>query len=86
MTYPEYLTACAVMDKVNEIDKAIEYMETVPVSTECYEAVKDMLEYDKKGLIDEFHNICCSKAGNTIETIENDKASKSKIDDLEIHC
>lgn len=83
MTYPEYLAACAVMDKVNEIDKAIEYMETVPVSTECYEAVKDMLEYDRQSLIDEFHNICSSKAGNTIK---NDKTSKSKIDDLEVHC
>lgn len=83
MTFPEYLTACSVMDKVNEIDKAIEYMETVPVSTECYEAVKDMLKYDKQKLIDEFHDIRCSKAGNTIK---NDKASESEIDDLEVHC
>lgn len=36
---------------IDEIEKAIVYMETVPVSTECYNAIVDMLDYEKQCII-----------------------------------
>ena len=66
MNYKTYLTACAIMHKVELIEKAIEYMETIPVSTECYNAIIDMLKYEKEGLIDDFIKLADNSAGDTI--------------------
>lgn len=91
MKYKTYLTACAVMDKVNEIDKAIEYMETVPVSTECHDAIIDMLKYDKEGLIEDFKKLCDIEdpSYNTEEDYNDTKVLPKKYDDrddLTVHC
>lgn len=59
MDYKTFLTACALDHKMELIDKAIEYMETVPVSTECYSAIVDMLKYDKEGLVEDFRKLTC---------------------------
>lgn len=59
MKYKDYLVACMIMEKVNKIEKAMEYMETVPMSTDCYNAIIDMLKYEKEGLIDNFRKIEC---------------------------
>lgn len=64
MRYHEYLTACGIMQKVDNIDKAIEYMETVMISEEAYKAIVDMLKYEREGLIEEFRQLSSSSAGN----------------------
>ena len=59
MDYKTFLTACTLDHKMDLIDKAIEYMETVPVSTECYNAIVDMLKYDKEGIAEDFRKLTC---------------------------
>ena len=59
MDYRTFLTACAIDHKMELIDKAIEYMETVPMSTECYNAIVDMLKYEKEGLAEDFRKLTC---------------------------
>ena len=45
------------MNRIESIETAIEYMETVQCSKECMEAVVDMLKYDQHSLYDEFAKI-----------------------------
>lgn len=59
MDYKTFLTACALDHKMDLIDKAIEYMETVPMSTECHDAIVDMLKYEKEGLAENFRKLTC---------------------------
>lgn len=59
MDYRTFLTACAIDHKMELIDKAIEYMETVPMSAECYNAIVDMLKYEKEGLAEDFRKLTC---------------------------
>lgn len=73
MKYHDYLTACAIMHKVDLIEKAVEYMETVPVSTEAYEAIKDMLNYEKEGLIDNFRTLAEKSSKEPIDIEEERK-------------
>lgn len=70
MDYKTFLTACALDHKMELIDKAIEYMETVPVSTECHDAVVDMLKYEKEGIAEDFRQLTCESC------IENYKKSQ----------
>ena len=71
MDYKTFLTACTLDHKMDLIDKAIEYMETVPVSTECYNAIVDMLKYDKEGITEDFRKLTCESC------IENYKRAQS---------
>lgn len=82
MEYKTYLVACSIEHKMDLIDKAIEYMETVPVSTEAYEAIVDMLKYEKHGLIEDFKHLeCCPSEEEMVEFSKfNDR------DELEVHC
>lgn len=73
MKYHDYLTACAIMHKVDLIEKAVEYMETVPVSTEAYEAIKDMLNYEKEGLIENFRTLAEKSSKEPIDIKEERK-------------
>ena len=59
MDYKTFLTASALDHKMELIDKAIEYMETVPVSTECHDAIVDMLKYEKEGIAEDFRQLTC---------------------------
>lgn len=88
MDYKTYLTACALDHKMDLIDKAIEYMETVPVSTEAYEAIVDMLKYEKSGLIEDFKHLeCCHSEEEMVEFSKFDNRDDLVIlDDLEVHC
>lgn len=70
MDYKTFLTACALDHKMDLIDKAIEYMETVPMSTECHDAIVDMLKYEKEGLAENFRKLTCESC------IENYKKSQ----------
>ena len=82
MDYKTFLTACTLDHKMDLIDKAIEYMETVPVSTEAYEAIVDMLKYEKHGLIEDFKHLECCPS-------EEEMSEFSKLndrDELEVHC
>lgn len=82
MKYHDYLTACAIMHKVDLIEKAMEYMETVPMSTDCYNAIIDMLKYEKEGLIDNFKKIEC-----VCDYDDDTRISKPVTrDDLEFNC
>lgn len=82
MKYHDYLTACAIMHKVDLIEKAMEYMETVPMSTDCYNAIIDMLKYEKEGLIDNFRKIEC------VCDYDDDTRTAKPVtrDDLEFNC
>ena len=73
MKYRDYLTACTIMHKTDLIEKAIEYMETVPVSTEAYEAIKDMLNYEKEGLIENFRTLAEKSSKEPIDIEEERK-------------
>ena len=77
MKYRDYLTACGLMHKVDLIEKAIEYMETVPVSTEAYEAIVDMLKYEKEGLIENFRTLA-EKSSNEQINIEEEREEMKK--------
>lgn len=77
MKYHDYLTACAIMHKVDLIDKAMEYMETVPVSTEAYEAIVDMLKYEKEGLIENFRTLA-EKSSKEEINIEEEREEMMK--------
>lgn len=77
MKYHDYLTACGLMHKVDLIEKAIEYMETVPVSTEAYEAIKDMLNYEKEGLIENFRTLA-EKSSKEQINIEEEREEMKK--------
>ena len=82
MEYKTYLMAATIEHKIDLIDKAIEYMETVPVSTEAYEAIVDMLKYEKHGLIEDFKHLECCPS-------EEEMSEFSKLndrDELEVHC
>lgn len=57
MTTSKYLEAQCVMEKIDSVEKAMEYMETVHCSTECYNAIKDMLSYERQSLIQDFQKI-----------------------------
>ena len=57
MTTKKYIQAQQLMNRIESIETAIEYMETVQCSKECYEAVVDMLKYDQRSLYDEFAKI-----------------------------
>lgn len=59
MDYKTFLTASTLDHKMDLIDKAIEYMETVPVSSECYDAIVDMLKYDKEKIAEDFRKLTC---------------------------
>lgn len=59
MDYKTFLTAAALDHKMELIDKAIEYMETVPTSTECHDAIVDMLKYEKEGIAENFRQLTC---------------------------
>lgn len=59
MDYKTFLTASALDHKMELIDKAIEYMETVPMSTDCHDAVVDMLKYEKEGIAEDFRKLTC---------------------------
>lgn len=82
MDYKTFLTACALDHKMDLIDKAIEYTETVPVSTEAHDAIVDMLKYEKHGLIEDFKHLECCPSEEEMEEFSkfNDR------DDLEVHC
>ena len=88
MEYKTYLMAATIEHKIDLIDKAIEYMETVPVSTEAYEAIVDMLKYEKHGLIEDFKHLeCCPSEEEMSEFSKlNDRDDLVILDDLEIHC
>ena len=88
MEYKTYLIAATIEHKIDLIDKAIEYMETVPVSTEAYEAIVDMLKYEKHGLIEDFKHLeCCPSEEEMVEFSKFDNRDDLVIlDDLEIHC
>ena len=74
MDYKTYLTACAIEHKIDLVEKAIEYMETVPLSTECYNAIVDMLKYEKHGLIENFKHLeCCPTEEEMVEFSKIDK-------------
>ena len=74
MDYKTYLTACAIEHKIDLVEKAIEYMETVPLSTECYNAIVDMLKYEKHGLIEDFKHLeCCPTEEEMVEFSKIDK-------------
>ena len=77
MKYRDYLTACTIMHKTDLIEKAIEYMETVPVSTEAYEAIKDMLNYEKEGLIENFRTLA-EKSSKEQINIEEEREEMMK--------
>jgi division protein CdvB (Snf7/Vps24/ESCRT-III family) len=57
MTTKKYIQAQGLMNRIESIETAIEYMETVQCSKECMEAVVDMLKYDQRSLYDEFAKI-----------------------------
>lgn len=59
MDYKTFLTASALDHKMELIDKAIEYMETVPLSTERYTAIIDMLKYEKECIAEDFRQLTC---------------------------
>lgn len=77
MKYRDYLTACGLMHKVDLIEKAMEYMETVPVSTEAYEAIVDMLKYEKEGLIENFITLA-EKSSKEQINIEEEREEMKK--------
>lgn len=82
MEFRTYLTACAIEHKIDLVEKAIEYMETVPLSTECYNAIVDMLKYEKHGLIEDFKHLeCCPNEEEIVEMTKN-----CHRDDLEFNC
>lgn len=84
MNYKTFLTACALDHKMELIDKAIEYMETVPMSTECYNAIVDMLKYDKEKIAEDFRQLTCENC------VRSCKESQCRIqitrDDLDFNC
>ena len=88
MEYKTYLMAATIEHKIDLIDKAIEYMETVPVSTEAYEAIVDMLKYEKHGLIEDFKHLeCCPSEEEMVEFSKfDDRDDLVILDDLEVHC
>ena len=51
----KYLKAKQIMDKIDDIEQAIEYMETVHCSKECYEAIVQLLIYEQTCLYNQFH-------------------------------
>ena len=57
MTTDIYLEAQSIMDRIDSIDQAIEYMETVKCSTECYNAIIDMLKYDRESFVEQFRKL-----------------------------
>lgn len=67
MEYKTYLVACSIEHKIDLIEKAIEYMETVPLSAEAYEAIVDMLKYEKHGLIEDFKHLECCPSEEEME-------------------
>lgn len=95
MEYKTYLTAEALMHKIDSIEKAIEYMETVLCSTECHDAVVDMLKYDKDKILDEFRQLgdepCKPQAHNFVWGRDASTHAPEGIrpvtrDDLEFSC
>lgn len=82
MNYKTFLIACAIEHKIDLVEKAIEYMETVPLSTECYNAIVDMLKYEKSGLIEDFKHLECCPSEEEIKEF----SKFNEIDDLEFHC
>ena len=77
MDYKTYLTACAIEHKIDLVEKAIEYMETVPLSTECYNAIVDMLKYEKHGLIENFKHLKCCPTEE--ELVDFEKMNKEFV-------
>lgn len=91
MEYRTYLTACTIQHKIDNIEKAIEYMDTVMCSTECHDAIVDMLKYDKEGLIEDFKKLCDKEdpSYNTEEDYIDTKVLPKKYDDRDtfaVHC
>lgn len=78
MTQADYLHACSIMNNIDEVEKLMDYLETVPLSPECYNAIKDMLEYEKKDMIERFKMIG--------EPITKYYGENDDRDDLEVHC
>lgn len=66
MTQYEFLSACEISNKIDSIENAINYMETVHCSTECYNAIVDMLKYEKEGLINDFKKLSCTSTDEDI--------------------
>ena len=51
----KYLQAKQIMDKIDYIEQAIEYMETVHCSKECHEAIVQLLLQEQTSLYNQFH-------------------------------
>lgn len=51
----KYIKAKQIMDKIDDIEQAIEYMETVHCSKECYEAIVQLLIHEQTCLYNQFH-------------------------------
>lgn len=57
MEYNNYLTACAIMDKVDKCEKLIEYVQSLNLSVECTTAIIDMAKYEKDSLLNNFKEV-----------------------------
>ena len=68
MTQYEFLSACEISNKIDSIENAIEYFDTVICSTYCHDKIVEILKHEKEGLINDFKKLSCT---STEEEITN---------------